>query len=120
MTRDKLDIKRKHFSLKNVNLPVTIENIILSLVTRTKDYLKLRKNAEQKMIFWRKESLEPKFTITQLTEHMESVGYKVISPKKGVLIRERNRVIDNEVALTLSNIEILVSIDDELRVRLCV
>ena len=49
---------------------------------------------------------------------MESVGYKMISSKKGVPIRERIRIIDNEDALTLNNIEILVSIDDELRIRL--
>ncbi len=118
--RDRLDIKRKYFTLKNANSPVTIENLVLSLITRSEYYLKLKKNAEQKMIFWRKNTLEPKFTTTQLTEQMESVGYKIISSKKGGPIRERIRVIDNEVPLTLNNIEILVSVDDELRVRLSV
>lgn len=118
MIRDKLGIKRKYLSLKNVNSPVTIENLILSPVTRSEYYLKLKKNAEQKMIFWRNKALEPQFTLTQLTEQMELVGYKIIGSKKGVPIRERIRIIDNEVALTLSNIEILVSIDDKLRVRL--
>ena len=64
--------------------------------------------------------LEPKFTLTQLTEKMASVGYKMISSKKGGPIRERIRVIDNEMALTLNNIEILVSVDDKLRVGLSV
>lgn len=118
MIRDKLDIKRKNFSLKNNNSPVTIENLILSPVIRSEYYLKLKKNAEQKIIFWRKKGLEPEFTITQLTEQMESVGYKIVSSKKGVPIRERIRIIDNKMALTLNNIEILVSIGDELRVRL--
>ncbi|WP_041737012.1 hypothetical protein [Colwellia psychrerythraea] len=118
MIRDKLDIKRKYFTLKNANSPVTIENLILSPIKRSEYYLKLKKNAEQKMIYWRKKTLEPKFTLTQLTEQMESVGYKMISSKKGVPIRERIRIIDNEDALTLNNIEILVSIDDESRVRL--
>mgnify|MGYP005987258185 FL=1 len=117
MIRDKLDIKRKYFSLKNNNSPVTIENLILSPVIRSEYYLKLKKNTEQKIIFWRKKGLEPEFTITQLTEQMESVGYKIVSSKKGVPIRERIRIIDNKMALTLNNIEILVSIDDELRVR---
>lgn len=118
MIRDKLDIKRKNFSLKNNNSPVTIENLILSPVIKSEYYLKLKKNAEQKIIFWRKKGLEPEFTITQLTEQMESVEYKIVSSKKGVPIRERIRIIDNKMALTLNNIEILVSIDDELRVRL--
>ncbi|AAZ26969.1 hypothetical protein [Colwellia psychrerythraea] len=118
--RDKVDIKKKYFILKNENSPVTIENLILSPVTRTEYYLKLKRNADQKMIFWRKKGLEPKFTLTQLTEQMESVGYRMISSKKGVPIRDRIRIIDNEESLTLNNIEILVSIDDESRVRLSV
>lgn len=120
MIRDKLDIKKKYFTLKNENSPVTIENLILSPVTRSEYYLKLKKNADQKMIFWRKKGLEPKFTLTQLTEQMESIGYKIISSKKGVPIRERIRIIDNKIALTLNNIEILVNVDDEFRVRLSV
>ncbi|PKH86924.1 hypothetical protein [Colwellia sp. Bg11-28] len=118
--RDKVDIKKKYFILKNENSPVTIKNLILSPVTRTEYYLKLKKNADQKMIFWRKKGLELKFTLTQLTEQMESVGYRMISSKKGVPIRDRIRIIDNEESLTLNNIEILVSIDDESRVRLSV
>ncbi len=72
------------------------------------------------MIFWWKKSLEPRFTITQFTEHLESVGYEIISSKKGVPMRERIKIIDNEAALTLDNVEVLVSIDDELRARLSV
>ena len=120
MIRDKLDIKRKYFTLKNENLPVTIENLILSPVTRSEYYLKLKKNADKKMVFWRKKALKPKFTLSQLTEQMESVGYKIINSKKGVPIRERIRIIDNKMALTLNNIEILVNVDDELRVSLSV
>ena len=118
--RDKLDIKKKYFTLKNENSPVTIENLILFPVTRSEYYLKLKKNADQKMMFWRKKALKPKFTLTQLTEQMESVGYKIINSKKGVPIRERIRIIDNKIALTLNNIEILVNVDDEFRVRLSV
>jgi hypothetical protein len=118
--RDKLNVKKKYFTLKNENSPVTIENLILSPVTRSEYFLKLKKNADQKMIFWRKKGLKPKFTLTQLTEQMESVGYRMISSKKGVPIRDRIRIIDNEEALTLNNIEILVSIDAESRVRLSV
>jgi hypothetical protein len=118
--RDKLDIKRKYFTLKNENSPVTIKNIILSPVTRSEYYLKLKKNADQKMMFWRNKGLEPQFTLAQLTEQMESAGYRMISSKKGGPIRDRIRVIDNEEALTLNNIEILVSIDDESRLRLSV
>jgi hypothetical protein len=51
---------------------------------------------------------------------MEYVGYKIINSKKGVPIRERIRIIDNKIALTLNNIEILVNVDDEFRVRLSV
>ncbi|WP_232769129.1 hypothetical protein [Colwellia sp. Bg11-28] len=120
MIRDKLDIKRKYFTLKNENSPVTIENLILSPVTRSEYYLKLKKNADQKMMLWRKKELKPKFTLTQLTEQMESVGYKMINSKKGVRIRERIRIIDNKIALTLNNIEILVDVHDESRVRLSV
>ena len=120
MIRDKLGLKRKYFSLKNANSPVTIENLVLSPVTRSEYFLKLKKNADQKMVFWRKNTLKPKFTLTQLTEQMELVGYKIIGSKKGVPIRERIRIIDNEEALTLDNIEILVNVDDELRVRLSV
>ena len=116
--RDKLDIKRKYFTLKNENSPVTIKNIILSPVTKTEYYLKLKKNADQKMMFWRNKGLEPKFTLTQLTEQMESVGYKILGSKKGVPVRERIKVIDKKEPLTLNNIEILVGVDDELRVRL--
>jgi hypothetical protein len=72
------------------------------------------------MVFWRKKALKPKFTLSQLTEQMEYVGYKIINSKKGVPIRERIRIIDNKMALTLNNIEILVNVDDELRVRLSV
>ena len=57
MIRDKLDIKRKYFTLKNENSPVTIENLILSPVTRSEYYLKLKKDADQKMMFWRKKRL---------------------------------------------------------------
>ena len=116
--RDKLSLKRKYFLLKNANSPVTIENLILLPVTRTEYYLKLKKNAEQKMIFWRSKALEPKFTLTQLTEQMESVGYKILGSKKGIPVRERIKVIDKKEPLTLNNIEVLVSVDDELRVRL--
>mgnify|MGYP003384991880 FL=1 len=118
--RDKLDIKKKYFTLKNENSPVTIENLILSPVTRSEYYLKLKKNADKKMVFWRKKALKPKFTLSQLTKQMESVGYKIINSKKGVPIRERIRIIDNKMALTLNNIEILVNVEDELRVRLSV
>jgi len=118
--RDKLDIKRKYFTLKNENAPVTIENLILSPVKRSEYYLKLKKNADQKMMFWRKKGFEPQFTLAQLTEQMESVGYRVISSKKGVPIRDRIRIIDNDEVLTLNNIEILVNIDDVSRVRLSV
>ena len=48
MIRDKLDIKRKYFTLKNANSPVTIENLILSPIKRSEYYLKLKKNAEKK------------------------------------------------------------------------
>ncbi len=73
--RYKLDIKKKYFTLKNNNSPVTIKNLILSPVTRSEYYLKLKKNAyDQKMIFWRKKGLEPKFTLPQLTVQMESAG----------------------------------------------
>jgi hypothetical protein len=116
--RDKVNINRKRFSLRNANLPVTTENLILLSVKRSAYYLKLKKNAEQKMILWRSKSLEPKFTLTQLTEQMESVGYKILGSKKGVPVRERIKVIDKKEPLTLNNIEILVSVDDELRVRL--
>ncbi|MFT5297074.1 MAG: hypothetical protein ACI9YH_003103 [Colwellia sp.] len=118
--RDKLDIKKKYFTLKNENSPVTIENLVLSPVTRSEYYLKLKKNADQKIIFWRKKALKPKFTLTQLTEQMEFIGYKIISSKRGGPIRERIRIIDNKIALTLNNIEILVNVDDEFRVRLSV
>ena len=120
MIRDKLDINRKYFTLKNENSPVTIENLILSRLTRSEYYLKLKKNTDQKMIFWRKKALKPKFTLSQLTEQMESLGYKIINSKKGGPIRERIRIIDNKIALTLNNIEILVNVDDEYRVRLSV
>jgi len=120
MIRDNIGIKRKYLSLKDINSPVTIENLILSPVTRSEYYLKLKKNAEQKMIFWRKKALEPKFTLTQLAEQMESIGYKITTSKKGVPIRERIRIIDNRLALTLTNIEILVNVKDELRVVLSV
>ncbi|OUR86652.1 hypothetical protein A9Q81_28145 [Gammaproteobacteria bacterium 42_54_T18] len=118
--RDKLDIKKKYFTLKNENSPVTIDNLILSPVPRSDYYLKLKKNADQKMIFWRKKGLKPKFTLAQLTEQMEFVGYIMISSKKGVPIRDRIRIIDSKEALTLNNIEILVSIDDDSRVGLSV
>ncbi|MCJ8321936.1 MAG: hypothetical protein MJK12_20045 [Colwellia sp.] len=54
MIRGKLDSKKKSFSLKNSNSPVTIENLVLLSDGRSDYFCKLRKNAEQKIIFWRK------------------------------------------------------------------
>jgi hypothetical protein len=98
MIRDKLDIKGKYFTLKKQNSPVTMESLVLSPVIRSEYYLKLKKNADQKMMFWRNKGLQPQFTLAQLTEQMESVGYKIINSKKGVPIRDRIRIIDNEEA----------------------
>ena len=66
--------------------------------------------SEQKIIFWRKKSLEPKFTIIQLTQKMESVGYEIVSCKKGMIQRERISIIDKKLPLTLNNIEILINV----------
>jgi PDZ domain-containing secreted protein len=118
MIRDKLDSKKKCFSLKDSNSAVTIENLILLSNGRTEYFLKLRKNAEQKIIFWRNKSFEPMFTITQLTEKMEAAGYQIIGCKKGIGQRERLRIIDSEMPLTLNNIEVLVKVGDERRVKL--
>ena len=118
MIRDKLDSKKKSFALKDSNSPVTVENLTLLSNGRSDYFLKLRKNAEQKIIFWRKQALEPKFTIIQLTEKMEAIGYQTVNSKKGVAQRERISIIDKDMLLTLSNIEILVNAGDDVRVRL--
>lgn len=67
-------------------------------------------------MYWRKQDLEPEFTLTQLTELMEEVGYQTVCFKKGIVQRERIRIIDDGMPLTLDNIEILVNAGDELRI----
>jgi len=115
--RHKLYRKKKWFSLKNPNSPITIENLKLLISGRSECFKKLRKNAEQKIIFWLKQGFKPKFTVTQLTELMESVGYQTISSKKGIALRERIRIIDKSKPLTLDNLEIQVKPEREDRVR---
>tara|TARA_R110000772_G_scaffold28294_4_gene71446 strand:+ start:5446 stop:6111 length:666 start_codon:yes stop_codon:yes gene_type:complete len=115
--RNKLYSKKKWFSPKNPNSPITIENLKLLSNSRSDYFKKLSKNADQKIIFWRKQGIEPKFTLTQLTELMEAVGYQIINSKKGIALRERIHIINSELPLTLDNLEILVNANDELRVK---
>ena len=48
---------------------------------------------------------------------MEVFGYQMASSQKGLVQRERIRIIDKLKPLTLNNIEILVKADDEYRVN---
>lgn len=51
---------------------------------------------------------------------MEAVKYKIVSSKKGITQRERMSIIDNEIPLTLSNIEVLVNACDDTKVKFIV
>jgi len=117
LIRNNLDSKKKCFSLKNSNSPVTLNNLSLLTDGRSEYFTKLKRNAERKISFWRKHNFKPEFSLTQLTELMEVVGYQMVSSPKGVVLRERIRIIDKLKPLTLNNIEVLVKADDEYRVN---
>lgn len=111
------DRGKNNFSLKNTQAPVSLDNLSLLSGGRSLYFKKLRKNAEQKIIYWKKKGYRPLFTLTQLTELMESVNYELVSSKKGLKRRERIRIIDKSEPLTLSNISILVKASDEYSER---
>jgi hypothetical protein len=118
LIRNKLDSKQKSFSLKNSNSPITMENLTLLSDSRSDYFYQLRNNAEQKIIFWRKHNYNPQFSLSQLTELMEDIGYQIVSSKKGLVQRERIRVKDKSEPLTLGNLEILVNTEDEVRLSM--
>ena len=117
LIRNNLDSKRKCFSLKNSNSPITLDNLSLLTERRSEYFSRLKRNAERKISFWRRHNFKPEFSLTQLTELMEVFGYQMASSQKGLVQRERIRIIDQLKPLTLNNIEILVKADDEYRVN---
>ena len=117
LIRSNFHSKKKGFSLKNSNRPVTLDNLTLITEGRSEYFKKLRRNADRKLYFWRKHDFKPEFSLSQLTELMEDVGYQMASSPKGLLQRERIRIIDKSKPLTLDNIEILVKAEDVDRVR---
>ncbi|MCJ8321441.1 MAG: hypothetical protein MJK12_17530 [Colwellia sp.] len=91
----------KTFSLEENNKPVTLSNLCLLVGSRDNNFIKLRKVAEQRLIYWRKLGLTPLFTLTQLTKHIEQLGYKLSSCRK-----EQIEVNDNSEPLNLSNVSL--------------
>ncbi|WP_281558199.1 hypothetical protein [Thalassomonas sp. RHCl1] len=98
--------KKKHFSLKDNNAPVTLDNLSIQVGGRSVYFEKLRKNADQKMRYWKNQGLEPKFTLGQFTEALAAAGYEMLTSKKGFKKNERISIVDNNKPLSLKNIKI--------------
>jgi len=92
------DKGHKIFSLKDNSKPITLSNLCLLVGGRSSDFIKLRKVAEQRLIYWRKLGLTPLFTLLQLTKHIEQLGYKLSSCRK-----EQVQIIDKAEPLCLKN-----------------
>jgi hypothetical protein len=116
LIRNKLHSKKKRFSLKDPNQPLTLDNLTLITEASSEHFKKLRRNADRKLNFWRQQNLKPEFGLSQLTELMENVGYETSSSLKGLAQRQRIRIIDKSKPITLDNIEILVKADDKYRI----
>ncbi|NQZ83594.1 MAG: hypothetical protein HRT52_21550 [Colwellia sp.] len=88
----------KTFTLKDNSKPVTLLNLSLLVGSRSESFLKLKKVAEQRLVYWRNLGLTPLFTATQLTKHIEQMGYKRSSCRKII-------VIDKTAPFNLKNID---------------
>jgi hypothetical protein len=97
-------------------MPVTLDNLTLRTEARSEHFIKLRRNADRKLNFWRKQNLKPEFGLRQLTELMETVGYQITGSPKGLVQRKRICIIGKSKALTIDNIEILVNVGDKNRI----
>ena len=88
----------KSFSLKDNYKPVTLTNLCLLVGSRSESFIKLKKVAEKRLVYWRNLGLTPLFTATQLTKHIEQMGYKRSSCRNII-------VIDKTAPLNLNNVD---------------
>ena len=88
----------KTFTLKDNSKPVTLLNLSLLVGSRSESFLKLKKVAEQRLVYWRNLGLTPLFTAIQLTKHIEQMSYKRSTCRKII-------VIDKTSPLKLKNVD---------------
>ncbi|NQY86333.1 MAG: hypothetical protein HRT51_01080 [Colwellia sp.] len=85
LIRNNLHSKKKRFSLKNTKMPVSLDNLILTIEVKSESFKKLGRNADRKLNFWRKQNLKPEFSLCQLTKLMEAVDYQMAISQKGLV-----------------------------------
>ena len=110
--------EKKTFSLKDPRLPVTVANVSLLIGGRSAEFEKLRKNADRKMAAWRRQGLEPEFTLGQFTRALEMVGYQSMKSIKGIRQQQRICILDHHKPLILANLTGQVKAKDSARINL--